>query len=82
MEALRPETPDQLAESLVTAVSAGRTITLGGAFSKNGMAGPVTPSDVTISTAGLKRILQYEPRDLTISVEAGIRYEGIGRAHV
>ncbi|HSB13633.1 MAG TPA: FAD-binding oxidoreductase [Bryobacteraceae bacterium] len=80
MEALRPETPDQLAESLITAASAGRTITLGGAFSKNGMAGPVKPSDVTISTTGLNRILQYEPRDLTISVEAGIRYEDLARA--
>ncbi len=38
------------------------------------MAGPMAPSDVTISTAALNRVLEYEPRDLTISVEAGISY--------
>jgi glycolate oxidase FAD binding subunit len=36
------------------------------------MAGPITPADQQISTAGLRRVLQYEPRDLTISVEAGL----------
>lgn len=38
------------------------------------MGGPITPSEITISTTKLKRVLQYEPRDLTISVEAGITY--------
>ena len=36
------------------------------------MGGPILPSDVVISTAGLRSILQYEPNDLTISVEAGL----------
>ncbi len=36
------------------------------------MAGPVEASDVTISTSRLNRVLDYEPRDLTVSVEAGI----------
>ncbi len=43
------------------------------------MAGPVAASDVTISTARLCRVLKYEPRDLTISVEAGIRYRELSR---
>src|SRR5262245_13052707 len=38
------------------------------------MAGPVEPSDISISTRNLTRVLQYEPQDLTISVEAGISY--------
>jgi len=38
------------------------------------MAGPVAPADVRISTAGMRRVLQYEPRDLTVSVEAGIPF--------
>ena len=29
------------------------------------------PADVTVSTCGLKKIVEYEPNDLTISVEAG-----------
>ena len=38
------------------------------------MAGPVSEANVRISTAGLKRVLQYEPRDLTISVEVGMPF--------
>lgn len=37
------------------------------------MAGPVPEADIRISTARMTRVLQYEPRDLTISVEAGLR---------
>lgn len=36
------------------------------------MAGPVEPADCAITTAGLRRVLEYEPHDLTISVEAGL----------
>ena len=38
------------------------------------MAGPVAPADIRISTAGMKRVLQYEPRDLTVSVESGMPF--------
>jgi glycolate oxidase FAD binding subunit len=43
------------------------------------MGGVIGPSDVTISTAGLKTVLDYEPRDLTISVGAGIAYCELSR---
>jgi glycolate oxidase FAD binding subunit len=36
------------------------------------MAGPNEPADVSITTSCLRRVLQYEPHDLTISVEAGL----------
>ena len=49
----------------------GRTIVLEGAGSKRAMGGPAEGDD-TISTAGLRRVLEYEPRDLTVSVEAGM----------
>jgi glycolate oxidase FAD binding subunit len=32
------------------------------------------PADVVISTRSMTRVLQYEPRDLTISVEAGMKF--------
>ncbi len=38
------------------------------------MAGPVTAGVVRISTKNLNQVVQYEPKDLTISVRAGIRY--------
>ena len=67
-----PETHDDLAEALNRAARHLRTICLEGHGSKRLMAGPVGCADETISTAGLRRVLEYEPRDLTISVEAGL----------
>ncbi len=74
MEILNPPTAEDLAGLLSEAASAGRTICVGGQFSKRRMAGPITPADVTISTGALTSVLQYEPRDLTISVQAGASF--------
>jgi glycolate dehydrogenase FAD-binding subunit len=74
MSALLPESPEQLAESLCAAASAHRTIRLGGNFSKDRLGGAPQPADVVISTSRLNRLLQYDPRDLTISVQAGMRF--------
>ena len=76
---LLPRTPQELADALATAASQNRTITLTGASSKHLMAGPIEPADVSLSTAAMTRVLQYEPRDLTISVEAGMRYVDLDR---
>jgi glycolate oxidase FAD binding subunit len=76
---LEPKSPNELCGVLSDAASHGHTITLGGRFSKRLMAGPVAPSNVTISTTGMTRILQYEPRDLTLSVEAGASYAEVSR---
>jgi glycolate oxidase FAD binding subunit len=43
------------------------------------MAGPVEPADVRVTTTGLRRVLEYEPRDLTISVEAGLPWADLTR---
>jgi len=56
-----------------------QAIALCGNSTKEGMAGPIANSQVTISTAKLNRVLQYEPRDLTISVEAGMPYAELSR---
>lgn len=74
MQTYKPETPEQLAEALATAQNARQGITLGGAFTKSAMGGPLSPAEATVTTSGLKRVLQYEPRDLTISVESGLLY--------
>lgn len=66
-------------EALRSAASRRQSIALGGNFSKRLMGGLAGPADVTISTAGLNRVLQYEPRDLTISVEAGLSYSELTR---
>lgn len=79
MSVLEPAGPQELAEALRAAAAAGRTIALGGGFSKPGMGGPLFPAEVVISTRRLNRVLQYDPRDLTISVEAGMRFAEFSR---
>jgi glycolate dehydrogenase FAD-binding subunit len=78
-EVIRPQGPEELAEAMGQAGARGRTIHLGGHFSKRRMGGPVASAGVTLSTAAMQRVLQYEPRDLTISVEAGISYGALSR---
>ncbi len=80
METFRPETPEQLADSLRAAASAKQTIRLGGNFSKDRLGGPPQPSDIAVSTSSLNRLLQYDPRDLTVSVQAGMPFAELERA--
>jgi len=79
MYALHPRNPEELAEMLGAAGAAGRSVKLGGRFTKDKIAGPIAPADVTISTRCLSRVLQYDPRDLTISVEAGMPFTELSR---
>jgi glycolate oxidase FAD binding subunit len=79
MEILRPGSPGELADALRAAAAGGQKIRLGGAFSKNGMAGPVAAADVCITTASLNQVLQYDPRDLTISVGSGMLWSELTR---
>ena len=75
----QPKTAEALAGQCVRAASERKTIELGGNFTKRAGAGPIARPDVTVSTARLDRILAYEPRDLTISVEAGVTYAELSR---
>jgi glycolate oxidase FAD binding subunit len=65
-------TPESLAAELHDLATKRRTIRLGGKFSKDRLAGEPCPADATISTCEMRRLRQYDPRDLTISVEAGM----------
>src|SRR5690242_16522847 len=38
------------------------------------MAGPIAPADAAVTTMSLRRVVEYEPRDLTISVDAGLAW--------
>ena len=74
-----PTTAEDLAGELAAAQASGKTIALTGNGTKCLMAGPLAPADIAISTAHLNRVLQYEPNDLTISVQAGITYGELSR---
>lgn len=69
---LTPREPEELAQALAEARSAGRRITLEGAGSKRRFGGAVGEAEVALNTTGLNRLLQYEPHDLTVSVQAGM----------
>jgi glycolate oxidase FAD binding subunit len=79
MEILRPETAEALAEALAAAGRDGKRIRSGGAFTKDAFGGPLGMADVLLSTAALKRMVRYEPRDLTVGVEAGMPYAELDR---
>ncbi|MBL8233768.1 MAG: FAD-binding oxidoreductase [Bryobacterales bacterium] len=74
MPKIIPRSPEELAEALLAASTAGRTIRIEGNNTKHRAGGAIQPTDVVISTAGLDQTLQYEPKDLTISVGAGMPY--------
>ena len=69
-----PGNAEELAEALASSQRTRQSIHLCGNSTKDRMGGPISSADVRISTAKLNRVLQYEPSDLTISVEAGITY--------
>src|SRR5271168_1317256 len=71
--------PDELAAQLAGASARKQSITIRGNSTKDRMGGPIAESDLTICTAGLNRVLQYEPNDLTISVEAGLAWGELTR---
>jgi glycolate oxidase FAD binding subunit len=71
---LGPSTPAELADILRDAASSGQTISLAGNSTKRRMAGPVEPADVAVTTISLRGVIQYEPRDLTIKVGAGLSW--------
>ena len=77
MNLISPNSPEEMAEALHSAAQAGEPIRLGGAFSKDSMGGPLAPASRVITTRALSRVLQYEPKDLTISVEAGMRWRDL-----
>ena len=71
---LAPSSSAELADALLQAATAGRSIALAGNSTKRRMAGPLEAADVAITTMSLRGVLQYEPRDLTISVYAGLAW--------
>lgn len=79
MSILSPTSPAELAALLRQASQRGQTVECGGNFSKSLWGGPVHPAALRLSTAKLDSVLQYEPRDLTISVGAGMPYSALTR---
>jgi glycolate oxidase FAD binding subunit len=80
MPFMTPQEPASAAElrDLLSRCGAERKkVELGGRFTKRAMGGTVAPADIVLSTARLDRVVEYEPRDLTISVEPGLRFQAL-----
>jgi len=74
MQSVIPSTVRDLSTALKDASEKQRTVEIAGNNSKRTMGGPTLPADTTVNTGGLRRVLKYEPNDLTISVEAGMPF--------
>ncbi len=74
MEQIRPRSPEELAARLGEASAAGQRIRLEGNGSKARAGGAISEADVRISTACLDQVLIFEPKDLTMSVGAGLPF--------
>jgi glycolate oxidase FAD binding subunit len=78
-EILQPQNVEELRHALRSAAKDKLPIELFGANTKRLMAGAPAPAALRVSTAKLNRILKYQPRDLTVSVEAGIPLAELNR---
>lgn len=74
MEMMRPASAEDLASLLRDAAETGKTVELLGNGSKQRAGGAIAPTSLRISTAALNQVLMYEPKDLTVSVGAGMPY--------
>ena len=74
MPEILPSSALELASILADSASRGEPLSLCGNNSKRLMAGPVNGGVNEVSTSRLRKILEYEPNDLTVSVEAGMPF--------
>ncbi len=70
--ALRPESPDGVARVLAAAREARAAVVPQGARTALSLGQPLTRYDVALDTTGLHRVVEYEPADMTVTVEAGV----------
>lgn len=72
MTEVTPASSQEVAAALRDASARGQSVNVRGAGTKARMGSPGQPADLLLSTAALRRVLVYEPKDLTLSVEPGL----------
>ena len=78
-ESLTPATADELRDALRSCSGEQASIETGGGFSKRLAGGPIAKAKYRLGTSRLNRLRAYEPADLTVSVEAGMRIAELNR---
>jgi glycolate oxidase FAD binding subunit len=79
----RVETPGssaQVAELLAVAAQEGNAVRIVGGGGALALGNPVRGADWSLSTNRLNRIIEYQPTDMTLSVEAGARLADVSAA--
>lgn len=72
-----PQSVEELSELVASCDAGGRKILIVGGNTLSGMGLPPERADVTLSSTGLARILEYEPADLTVAAQAGTVLQSI-----
>jgi glycolate oxidase FAD binding subunit len=78
-ETVSPNSAEALAAALRAADEGGRAVAPVGGGTQLDLGMPPSRLDVAIETTGLNRIVEYEPADLTVTVEAGMRFGELQR---
>ena len=68
-----PRSTHEIQEVLGYATDSGLSVIPAGSGTKLGVGNPPEGVDLVLSTSRLDQVLEYEPADLTVTVEAGIR---------
>lgn len=71
--AVRPRTAEEVARVLDAARAGGLAVVPIGAHTAMTLGRPLARYDVALDMFGLDRVIEYEPADLTVTVEAGMR---------
>ena len=69
---VRPGDDETVAETLAWANSQGLTVVPRGAGTTLGLGEPPRRADLVLDLSRLNRVLEYEPADLTVTVQAGV----------
>jgi glycolate oxidase FAD binding subunit len=76
----KPSSAEALAEALARCDKAGAAVIPWGGGTQQRLGNPPSRADVALVTTGLNRILEYEPADLTATVESGMRLSDLQAA--
>ena len=73
----KPRTVEELASTLAEARAAGQAVVPVGGGRASGMGGVLERAGVELHTTLLDRVIEHEPADMVVSVEAGITLEAL-----
>lgn len=78
-DVLRPANREELAGELTRAREAGHSVVPRGEGTRMHLGAPPARLDAVVLTGGLNRVVAWEPGDLTVTVEAGVRLADLAR---